>query len=230
VEKSKPTLQTFEELYPVILIEINKRKYKWTLTSLSHIGWEDVAQIILIHVWKKWHLYDQKRPIKPWLSVVIASQIKNLIRNVYGNYSRPCLRCDAAEGESGCKIYKTQCLNCPLYAEWHKRKLPAHNIKIPVSIENHPNETSELQAESPDLSNQVHKIHIKMKELLKPSEYKVYEGLFIKEEDEGVVAKKLGYIANEKDRTGRYKQIQNIRKSIVIKIKKAMSDGIIDLY
>lgn len=217
-------------MYPVIQTEIAKRKFKWTLTSLSWIDFQDISQIITLHVWRKWSKWDQNRPIKPWLSTLISNQIKNLVRNVYGNYSRPCLRCDAAEGETGCKIYKVQCQNCPLYAEWCKRKLPAQNIKLPVSIENHPNETNDLQAESPDLSDQAHKIHLKMKELLKPAEYRVYDGLFIKEEDEMVVAKRLGYISNEKDRTGRYKQIQNIRKIIIIRIKKAMADGTIDLY
>lgn len=220
---------TFEEAYPTIIIEINKRRFKWTLSSLCWISWEDIASIIMIHVWKKWHLFDQSKNLGPWLSVIISNQIKNLIRNHYGNYSRPCLRCDAAEGETGCKIYKTQCSNCPLYAEWERKKLPAQNIKLPVSIENHPNETNNLAAEDPDLSEQINKVHIKMKQILKPAEYKVYEGLFILEEDEGVVARRLGYIANEKDRTERFKQIQNIRKIIIVKIKRAMANGEVDL-
>ncbi len=237
--KNSKICPTFEESYPFILNEVQKRRFRWTLHSLSWISWEDISSIIITHIWKKWSQYSCDKPLAPWLSMIISNQIKNLIRNHYGIFARPCLKCDAAVGETGCKIYKTQggsvkfgkiCAACPLYLDWEKKKKPAQNIKLAVSIENHPNETDNLTSESPDLSDQIGKVHAKMKEILKPNEYKVYEGLFILEEDEWVVAKKLGYIANEKDRTGRYKQIQNIRKIIIIKLRKAMDEGMIDIY
>lgn len=223
----KPDFNTF---LPIIDTEIAKRRYKWTLNSLAWMDFDDVAQIIRIHVYAKWHQYDPSRPIQPWLNAVITSQIKNLIRNNHGNYARPCLRCDAAEGEAGCKIYGTQCEKCPLYADWKKRKQSAYNIKLPVSIENHSNEIHQISDETHDVSSQVEKVHKKMKEILKPIEYKVYEGLFILNEDEATVAAKLGYISNEKGRPPGYKQIKNIRKIVIIKVKKHLSNGDIDIY
>lgn len=220
----------YEDFSHIIDEEIAKRKYKWALNSLAWMDYLDVSQIIRIHIHTKWHQYDAARPIQPWLNAVISSQIKNLIRNHYGNYARPCLRCDAAEDNDGCKIYKKQCAECPLFADWKKRKQPAHNIKLPVSIENHSNEVSQISDETQDISRQIEKVHVKMKEVLKPIEYKVYEGLFILNEDEGKVAAKLGYISNEKGRPPGYKQIKNIRKSIIIKIKKCISNGEIDIF
>lgn len=224
---SKPE---FNDYLDVINTEIAKRRYKWTLNSLAWMDFDDVAQIIRIHVYNKWAQYDPARPIQPWLNAVITTQIKNIIRNNHGNYARPCLRCDAAEGEAGCKIYGSQCESCPLYADWKKRKQSAYNIKLPVSIENHANEIHQISDEASDVSSQVDKVHKKMKEVLKPIEYKVYEGLFILNEDEETVAKKLGYISNEKGRTPGYKQIKNIRKTVIIKVKKYLSGGEIDIY
>ena len=225
--KKKPTYNDFKE---IIDIEISKRRYKWSLNSLAWMDFDDVAQIIRIHFHNKWDQYDTSRPIQPWLNAVISSQIKNLIRNNYGNYARPCLRCDAAEDNDGCKIYNKQCDACPLFADWKKRKLPAHNIKLPVSIENHSNEVHSISDETSDITRQVEKIHAKMKEILKPIEFKVYEGLFILNEDEGEVAKKLGYISNEKGRPPGYKQIKNIQKSIINKIRKCIANGEIDIF
>jgi hypothetical protein len=226
-KKKKPNYNDYKE---VIDAEIAKRKYKWNLNSLPWLDFDDVAQIIRFHIFAKWDKYDSSRPIQPWLNAIIHNQIRNITRNIYGNYTRPCLRCDAAEDNDGCKIYHKQCEACPLFADWKKRKLPAYNIKLPVSIENHSNEVHNISDESTDISSQIQKIHQKMKEILKPIEYKVYEGLFILHEDEGIVAKKLGYISNEKGRPPGYKQIKNIRKTIIVKIKKCIDLGEIDLF
>jgi hypothetical protein len=220
----------YEDFSQIIDEEIAKRKYKWALDSLAWMDYKDVSQIIRIHIHAKWHQYDPARPIQPWLNAVIGSQIKNLIRNHYGNYARPCQRCDAALDNEGCKIYNKQCEKCPLFADWKKRKQPAYNIKLPVSMENHNNEVSSMSDESYDISPQIEKVHAKMKDVLKPVEYKVYEGLFILHEDEEKVAAKLGYISNEKGRPPGYKQIKNIRKSIILKVKRCISSGEIDIF
>src|SRR3954463_12198071 len=125
----------FEDCIEQINQEINKRKNKWNLTVLAWLDYEDVSQILRIHIYKKWHLYDPARPLGPWINRVISSQIKNLIRNNYGNYCRPCLRCAAAEGEDGCRIYAKQCNTCPMYAKWENSKKNAHDTKLPVSLE-----------------------------------------------------------------------------------------------
>jgi hypothetical protein len=221
---------SFEDCYDVISREINKKKFKWTLNSLSWLSWEDVAQIILIHINDKWAQYDTSKPLQPWLSAIISNQIKNIIRNNYSNYTRPCLKCKASEASDGCKIYQTQCSDCPLYAEWEKRRKPAYNVKIPVSIENHVNEIQEISEEGYGLERNIQEIHRKMKEILKPIEYKIYEGIFINNEPEEHLAKRLGYISNEKNRTPGYKQIKNIRKAIIIKAKKCIAEEQVDIY
>ena len=107
--KRLPKKKTFEECIDIIDAELIKRKNRWSLTSLCWMDYDDVSQIIRLHIYKKWDMYDPPKPLAPWLNRIITNQIKNLIRNNYGNYARPCLKCAASDGEDGCEIYNKQC-------------------------------------------------------------------------------------------------------------------------
>lgn len=224
-----PAKPTFEESLGTIDNEIAKRRHKWSLTSLAWIDWDDISQIIRIHIFKKWEQYDVSKPLQPWLNTIITHQIKNLIRNNYSNYARPCLRCDAAEPSGGCRIYSEQCSTCPLYAEWEKRKKKAYDVKMAVSIENHANEIKEMPDEHYDTDTKAQEIHTKMKTLLKPLEYKVYKGLFIDHKTEAEVATDMGYTTTERNRHPGYKQIKNIKREIMKKVRRLISTGEVDI-
>jgi RNA polymerase sigma factor (sigma-70 family) len=220
----------FENFIDEINAEISKRRNKWNLTALTWMDFDDVSQILRIHIYKKWHLYDPEKPLSPWLNRIISNQIKNLIRNNYGNYSRPCLKCDAAEGEEFCKIYEKQCNACPLFANWEKTKKNAHDIKIPVPLENHEQEVFNLQGQEGNLQGNIEKIHEKMKNNLKPLEWKVYKLLYIDNLTEEQAAKKMGYKTSEKNRSPGYKQIKNLQKNIILKAKKFIKRGDVDIF
>ena len=193
------------------------------------MDFDDVAQIIRVHVYKKWHLYDPSKPLGPWLNRIISNQIKNLIRNNYGNFSRPCLKCAAAEGEDLCTIYQKQCSDCPLYSNWERSKKIAHDTKLPVPLENHTQEVYSMPSSTLDLEASAIRLHKKMKKVLKPVEWKVYEKLYILHMDEEKVAKQMGYKTSEKNRPPGYKQLKNIKKGIMEKVKKVLSQGEVDL-
>ena len=220
----------FEEHINEIDAEISKRRGKWNLTAISWMDFDDVSQILRIHIHKKWHLYDPKKPLAPWLNRLISNQIKNLIRNNYGNYSRPCLRCDAAEGEDLCKIYEKQCSDCPLFSNWEKTKKAAHDVKIPVPLENHEQEVFSLHDDKSDLKENIQRVHKKMKETLRPLEWKVYELLYIKNLSEEEAARKMGYKTSEKNRSPGYRQIKNLQKNIINKVKKLIERGEVDIF
>ena len=220
----------FEEHINEIDAEISKRRGKWNLTAISWMDFDDVSQILRIHVHKKWHLYDPQKPLAPWLNRLISNQIKNLIRNNYGNYSRPCLKCDAAEGEDLCKIYEKQCSDCPLYSNWEKTKKVAHDVKIPVPLENHEQEVFNMHDDKSDLNENISRVHKKMKEQLRPIEWKVYKLLYIDNLSEEQAAKKMGYKTSEKNRSPGYKQIKNLQKNIINKVKKFIERGEIDIF
>lgn len=219
----------FEDCLPIIDVEIAKRRHKWNLTSITWMDYNDVSQIIRIHIYKKWDQYQATRPLAPWLNSIITNQIRNLIRNHYSNYARPCLKCAASSDNNACQIYRTQCNSCPLYAYWQKRKQPATHIKMPVSIENHSHEVKSIFDDSIDVLRYVDTIHAKMKDILKPIEWQVYEGLFVKHKDESEVARELGFITTERGRDPGYKQIKNLRKAIIVKVKKCLNDGEVDI-
>ena len=225
---SKKKLE-FEECIEKIDHEITKRKNKWNLTAISWMDFDDVSQILRIHIFKKLHLYDQSQPLAPWLNRIISNQIKNLVRNNYGNYSRPCLKCAAAESSDLCKIYGKQDNTCPLYANWEKTKKVAHDVKIPLPLENHSQEVFNMSEDKVDLQRNIDKIHSKMQEVLKPLEWKIYQCLYKENLTEEQTAKRMGYKTTEKNRSPGYKQIKNIQKIIIAKVKKNLDTGEIDI-
>jgi hypothetical protein len=225
--KRKPT---FEESFDFINQEIRKRRRKWSLTSLNWMDYDDVSQIIRAHIYEKWPLYDAEKPLGPWLNRIISNQIKNLIRNHYGNFARPCLKCEAATNESSCKIYKDQCADCPLYAKWEKTKKAAYSVKIPLALEDHSFEIDSIEFNNGgDTEAHIKMMHTKMQNILKPNEWTVYKGLYIDHIEEDEVATNLGLKSNEKNRKPGYKQIKNLKKSIIKKAKECLEKGEIEL-
>ena len=193
------------------------------------MDFDDVSQIIRIHVYRKWHLYDQARPLAPWLNQVISAQMKNLIRNNHGNYCRPCLRCDAAESDDLCRIYGKQCSGCPLYAHWEKTKKSAYDIKIPVPLENHAQEVYDMSDRRIDVDKSARELTSKMEKVLKPVELRVYRMLYVEHLTEEQVAEKLGYRTTEKNRSPGYKHIKNLKKSIISKARQLISGEEVDV-
>ena len=54
--KKKPNEKVklkFEDFIDTIDEEISKRKNKWTLTSIAWMDFEDISQILKIHIFKK---------------------------------------------------------------------------------------------------------------------------------------------------------------------------------
>ena len=216
----------FEDCIEQIDVEINKRRGRWNLTALSWMDFDDVSQIIRVHIFKKWHLYDQSKSLAPWINTLISNQIKNLIRNNYGNYCRPCLKCAAAESESLCYIYGTQNSSCPLFAQWEKTKKAAYLTKLPSPLESVEHETENMELQDFDFDTILKRLNKQLKKKLKVNEWIVYENLYLKNKTEQEVAKILGYKTSEKNRSPGYKQIKNIKKSIIEKAKEIVSDNI----
>ena len=219
---------TFDESIDIIDEEIIKRRAKWTLSSIQWMDYNDVSQILRIHISKKWHLWDQARPIRPWLHAIISNQIKNLIRNSYGNFSRPCLTCSAAEEGNLCNLFVTQCNSCPFYAHWEKTKKRAHDIKLPLSLDFHANELSERPEDFLNLERASNNLHQRMKETLKPIEYKVYKYLYMENREEGQIGKLLGFKTNEKGRQAGYRTLKTIKDIIFFKAKAAVYNNQVD--
>ncbi len=225
VENKKIT--TFDEALPIIDFELKKRAHKWQLHAVVWMDWQDVSQMIRLHVWKKFHLYDPSQPLANWVNSIISHQITNIRRNLYDAYSRPCLKCAAAEGNDLCSIYEKQCEKCPLYSKWVKTKKIAHDVKLYVSTENHQQEVFNMPGETLDYEKAGEKLHKEMLKILTGNERKIYTYLYIDNLSETETAKKLGYKSSE-GRPAGYATIIKFKKLIIQKVKKLKEE--IDLF
>lgn len=220
----------FEEMLSIIETEIKKRRSKWFLSSITYLDFDDVTQILKAHINKKWHLWDQEKALEPWLNRVISNQLKNLIRNNYGIFAKPCINCPFNEGNNinlnACSFTSDglQSEECPLYKKWAKNKKNEYNIKIPTSFEVHDFEISCNKHESYDLENAAERLHYFMKKRLNSKQFLAYKLLFIEKIEEEEAAKKLGYKTSEKNRTAGYRQIKNLKNYFNSVAKKIIQE------
>lgn len=210
--------------------EIRKRKGKWRLSSINWLDYDDVSQIIRFHIFKKWDQWDQRRPLLPWINKIISNQLKNLIRNHYHSFVKPCVGCPFNNSNSDQENYcdftptKKQDSNCPLFKKWSKSKKHAYGVKIPVSIETLPRSNIEdHHAHNTNVTISIEKVNKELKKILPEKQYYIYKMLFMDKKPEEEIAIELGYKTNEKGRTAGYKQIKNLKlkfKKIVLKMIK----------
>ena len=225
----RPKKIRYEEKIDIINGEIRKRKNKWFLDSMPWISFEDVEQIIRVHIFQKWDQWDQKRELKPWINKIITNQFKNILRNYYLNFAKPCSSCpfdSSAAGENFCSFTKSglQDTTCPLYAKWNKSKKNAHDVKIPLRLDAQEYESSVFKGESFQVDGAIEKIQEYLKEELSERQYQIYHMLFVENKSEDEVAKQLGYKTNEQGRTAGYKQIKNMRKFFKEKVIKIIKN------
>ena len=207
------------------LEELLKRyRPKWQLSALAWIDYDDVCQIIRFHIYKKWHLWDQTRPFKPWASMIISNQIKNLIRNNYTSFAKPCLRCPHNMGATNCGWTQSgeQDVSCPLFSKWKKKKERAFNIKLPLTLEEGVATSTTNLRDFVDYKESSKKLHRLVMEQLNAKHKKIYRLLYIENMEDNEVAERFGFKADSaKRKKPRYKQIANLKKkfyNIALKI------------
>ena len=122
-------------------------------------------------------------------------------------------------------IYHYSCIQ-----HWFLNKKNAHDAKLPLPLENHTQEVHNKPQDYLDIEHAAEKLHKAVEKILKPVELTVYKHLYIENLDEEAVAKKMGYKTSEKNRSPGYKQIKNIKKSIIKKVKKLLEKGDVDIF
>lgn len=235
-KRGRPKKIRFEDKYEAIDAQIKKRKNKWYLSAISWISWEDVEQIIRTHIYNKWHLWDQKRSIEPWLNRIISNQVKNILRNHYSNFVRPCTTCpfnvsgsvDYINDDNHCSWTKSnkQDSSCLLFSKWEKSKKSAYNINMASNIEDNVGQVMRgHDSSSFDIDKSRERLNIAMKKNLNKKQYNVYKMLYIQDTEPEAVAESLGYKSNEKGRKAGYKQIKNFEKIFKEIARKIIKEG-----
>ena len=227
-------IKKFEDYIDIIETAIRKQRSRWRLDSIAWFDFQDVEQVIKIHIHNKWHMWDQKRPLEPWINIIVANQIRNLVRNHYGNYTKPCLNCEFNMGDVSCSYTasKIQDSQCKLYLNWSKTKKSALDLKITTTTENHEHEIGYSSDKNLQFEKSISKLNLEMKKELSKTHYKAYLMLYFDEASEEDVAKFMGYKTNEKKRKAGYRQVKNLKKmfqqkaSEIIQNKDIIVNGI----
>lgn len=233
-KRGRPRKIRFEDKYEIILEQIAKRRGQWYLKAINWISWDDVVQIILSHIHQKWHLWDQKRSIEPWLNKIISNQIKNLLRNHYSNFIRPCTSCpfnssgaidNNNDSANTCSWTKTgkQDSTCPLFKKWERTKKASFHINTAACIET--SEALHKKHKDFDIDKATAKLNMLMKKHLSEKHFFIYDMIHIQNLDIEKAAEKLGYKSNEKGRSAGYKQIKNFEKMFKELAKKLIKDN-----
>ena len=227
---SKNKKSSYEDNIKIINQEISKRRNKWFLDSIPWIGFEDVEQIIRIHIYQKWDQWDQSRDLKPWINKIITNQFKNILRNYYLNFAKPCSSCpfDTSVGQdSFCSFTKSgfQDASCPLYKKWQKNKKKAHDVKMPLRLDAQEYESGMFTGESFEIDGAIKKVQKILKKELPEKQFLVYKMLFIENRSDEEVAKALNYKTTEKGRSAGYKQIKNMRKFFKDKVIRILNNN-----
>lgn len=215
----------FEERIPVIQNEIAKRRKKWNLSTLA---WEDASQIIIIRVFKKYHLFDPERgEFTHWLNRLISSAIKNIFRDNLTLYSRPCiLGCVYNLGDEHCGFTNSgkQCSECPLYLKWSKKKRAHFNVAQSLPLVNHEQEVNNIQSDFFNIENAKIVLDAKLKIKLNNYEWQVYDMLYIKHLSMEEVGKILKYKKAKNSQIPGYQQLKRIQSRIIEVSKQIISD------
>jgi len=215
---------TFDDKINEINDYIAKRKAKWRLESVSGLTFDDVSQILRIHIFKKWYLWDQTRPFGNWINRVITHQMTNLIRNYYGNLAPPCNSdpkpCAHNQGGNLCGWTPSgiKCSECPLYDKWEKTKKHGYNILLADSTDRE--DYVEVSAgHNYDMQNGLDNLNKLLENLLTLEEFFVYDNLFIK--GKNIKAVQILF----KERFGAPKNILLMKKQIIVKVKDILKEN-----
>ena len=161
-------------------------------------------------------MWDQERPLEPWIGRIISNQIRNLVRNHYGNYVKPCANCKFARGDN-CSVTTSekQDSSCDLYAKWEKSKKSGLEIKLPLSTEDFTKEVQSQPYTDFDFDSSLKRLDFYMRIELTETHYIAYQMLYFEDKTEEDVARFMGYkISPQKKKLG-YRQVKNLKKKFL---------------
>lgn len=216
---------SFEDKIDIINNELAKRRGKWQLSSLSYMDFDDVCQIIKLHIYIKWKQWDQERPLVNWLNRLITNRLINLSRDNYGSLAPPCKDCPFSLWGEHCEYTPSglKSPECKLYAHWEKSKKSGYNLKLASSIDS--DEYIEKESgsvsfsDSKNVEDHIPDFHKSMAIILNETQLKVYNAFFVENHPDEKLAEMFGKdILNNKSKL--YKRIGGIKREIVNIAKK----------
>lgn len=193
---------------------LERSRKKWHLDAVQWMDFDDVCQIIRLHIFKKWHLWDQTRTFGPWCNRVISHQITNLIRNNYTAFQKPCLKCPHYTSDNGCGFTASgvQDTSCDDYAKWSKKKKNNHDVKLTLSIENQVIDHSVCINNEFDYDHGTNRVHFEMMKRLSKDHRIIYKALYIDEREDSFIILEP-FFDDEKTDSQKMKKLELLKKS-----------------
>ena len=218
----------YEDFQDLIDRAVKKQKSRWRLEAIKWFDFEDVEQVVKSHIAQKWHMWDQSRPLEPWLSRVITNRMWNLIRNHYGSYIKPCSTCIHARDELCAKTLSgNQDVSCKDYAKWSKKKKFGLELRTASSLDDADHVINIKCDAYFNYDADVSKLNEKMRKKLGEKHYGAYYMLYFENCSEEDVAKYMGYKLSDTNRKIGYRQVKNLKckfQKIALKILKEERD------
>lgn len=229
--------QLYEDKSKEIDSILHSKRSFWTLDAISHIGYDDVCQIIRIHIHAKFEQWKQNEPFAPWASRLINNQIINLKTKFYGKHAPPCVQCEFNLGGGQCSFTSSRQTDseCEKFKKWKLKKESAYRIMLAESTDKSydedPDGEGRITVESPAAPDYVRaseRLHFLVMDNLDDGKKDLYRWFFIENRSDAFIAEKMGFKTTEKNKTPGYKQISNLKKSLIDRAKKIMSE--IDIF
>ena len=207
-----PKKKTYEDYSEFIDEAIRKQRARWRLDAIKWFDFEDVEQVVKSHVAQKWHMWDQSRPLGPWLGRVITNRMWNLIRGHYGSYIKPCSTCIHARDDLCAKTLSgNQDMSCPDFARWSKKKKYGLELKTAGSLDEYDDLARVQCSNSFDYDYHLDKLDVEMKKRLSEKKYRAYRMIFFEECLEEEVANFMGYKCTDSNKKLGYRQVKNLK-------------------
>lgn len=198
---------TFEASIETIDLMIAKQRTLWNLDKYPSISYEDISQMLRIHIEKKWHTFKQGMPLEPWVSKIIKHKIYNFLNHYYRRFAPPACYYE-------CINKKRLCFKCE---KWEQKKKRAYNFQFPESSSD---ETYKPSVEKVSTNGfeideeQVEALHRRMRETLPKRLVNPYVWIYEEGKTDEFVAEQLHFKTTENKRRPGYRQIQNIKNKI----------------
>lgn len=223
----------FEDISAELDSILKSKRSFWSLGAICHMDYDDVCQIIRIHIYKQFAKWDQNRSFSKWAKEVVNNQISNLKEKHYGKFAPPCRTCEFDLGGDRCEF--TTCgmktSECSKFAEWQQKKEEAYRLVLATSADESYSEDPGGEGrikiesnESPDYVSASARLHYLMQVDMTDKEKKIYRLLFIENRTDEFVARELGWKTTEKGKPPGYRRISGFKKTFKDKAKKILKD------
>lgn len=223
----------FEDIVGELDLILRGKRGFWNLEAICHVSYEDVCQIIRLHVYSQFDQWNQELPFHPWAARLINNQISNLKEQYYGKFAPPCRKCDDDLGSNLCGRTESgiKCSECPFFAKWEQKKEAAYRVILAESADKayYEDEDGEGRikieaAQSPDYFLASSRLHQMVMNGLNDKMKKVYRLLYIENRSDDYVAKEMGFKTNEKGKRPGYRSIWGMKREIVARAKEIMKE------